>query len=175
MTDPVFDRAKRLLDNVDLALDRVNAPACRSFVAPGADAPWDTCCDCPAGEGQAWVAVSRYFPTESFPDPAAGAHRCHPREYAVELVAAVLRCATVVDDAGQPPSAAAVTDDARKVGRDRQALLEAILCGYVGDDADPGEFRLGEWTPLGPLGGCVGGQWTLTVRAPYCPCPDPWP
>lgn len=168
------EQAAALLGAVTNRLDGYDAPVCRSFVAPGASAPWDVCCECAAGEGQAWVAIERVYPADPFPSQDSGAQRCHPAEYGVELVAGVLRCAHTVDDRGHPPDAGVVTGDADKVGFDRAVVREAILCDFAGD-ADPGTFRLGAWTPLGPSGGCVGGAWRLTAAAGSCGCPETFP
>jgi hypothetical protein len=51
-------------------------------------------------------------------------------------------------------------------------MLAALLCAFLDPDDDPGTFRLGDWQPLGPQGGCVGGRWPATIRLPSCPCDD---
>lgn len=168
--DLVHDFLDGLLTAVVDWLDTIGAPVCRSFVAPGASAPWDTCCECDVGEGQAWVLASRVFPVDPFPNQDVSAQRCKPREYAANVTAGVLRCAHTVDDQGVPPDPEVVTADAVKVGRDRTAVLDAIVCHVAGDE--PGTFQVGDWTPLGPQGGCVGGQWTMTVAVSACRCPD---
>lgn len=163
MGDRVGDSAQRLLGTVLARLDDHAAPVCRAFLAPGAAAPWDTCCDCPTGEGQAWVAIERVYPAGPFPNEDAGAHRCAPNEYGANLTVGVLRCAAVVDDHGRAPTGERVTADGEKVARDRALVRDAILCDYLAPDDDPGSFRMGGWDPLGPAGGCVGGRWRLTV------------
>lgn len=170
MSDPTGHVLSTLLGHVIGRLDGGDASVCRSFVAPGTVAPWDTCCDCTGGEGQAWTLAERVYPTQPFPQQDTGAQRCRPVQYAAEVVVGVLRCAVTVDDHGNPPLAQAVTADADKVSRDRDLMLAALLCDWLGDDDDPGTFRLGEWTPLGPQGGCVGGQWRATVALPALRC-----
>lgn len=173
VVDPVGPRAAELLGCLIDLLDHYGAGVCRAFVHPGTTAPWDACGSTTDGaEGQAWVAVPRIYPVAPFPTEDAGAQRCHPVEYAANITAGVLRCAATVDDEGRAPAPADVSTDAAKVTRDAAIILEALLCCYLDDDADPGTFRLGDWTPLGPDGGCVGGQWTATIRIPACPCPD---
>lgn len=160
----------RLRDELGAALVQASAPVNRLFVAPGIAAAWDDCCDrSPDGDGQAWVAVERVYPTDPFPLEVVEPMRCGPSEYAAALAVGVLRCAHTVDDRGRSPSAEKVTGDAEEVARDRQAALTAILCGFL-PDADPGTWQLGQWTPLGPDGGCVGGLWRLTVAVGPCPC-----
>jgi hypothetical protein len=172
VVDPVAPIVLRLLDCLVDRLDVYGVPVCRSVWHPGATVPWDACGTASGdAEGQAWVAVQRVYPSDRFPTQTADAHRCIPMGYGVELLVGVLRCASVVDDSGRAPSADAVTADAIKTSRDRQLTLEAITCCLIDDD-DPGVYRLGAWEPLGPNGGCVGGQWRLDVAAPACRCPD---
>lgn len=173
VVDTVAPIVEHLLACLTVRLDEVGAPVCRAFWHPGATAPWDACGQSDAGaEGQAWVAVNRIYPSDSFPVETIDAHRCFPRGFAAEVTVGVLRCAATIDDHGQAPSADEVTDDALKVSRDRAVALDAIVCCLIGPDADPGEYRLGSWTPLGPDGGCVGGTWTVTVAVPACLCID---
>lgn len=170
-TDGLYERQHRLLDLLGVRLSAFGVPVCRAFVAPGAQVPWDTCCECGSGsEGQAWVAVERFYPVAPFPQQDVGAQRCHPTEFAADIVVGILRCAHTVDDQGNAPSAPTVTADAGKVARDRKIALDALLCDFLGDDPDPGTFRLGFWQPLGPGGGCVGGSWSATIAIPACRC-----
>lgn len=172
MIDNLTPRLQVLLEDVRDQLAAADAAVVRWFLAPGASPPWDDCCATTGGrEGQAWVALTRFYPAGPFPAQDTGAARCDPSEYAADITVGVLRCARTVDDKGNPPTGGKVTDDAVKVGRDRHLVLAAILCGGLLADDDPGSFRLGGWTPLGPQGGCVGGAWTFTLAVPPCPCP----
>lgn len=173
VVDPVAPIVEELLACLVVRLDEVGAPVCRAFWHPGANAPWDACGESGDGaEGQAWVAVSRIYPSDNFPAEMVDAHRCFPRGYAAEVTVGILRCAATIDDQGHAPSAEAVTLDAIKTSRDRAIALDAIVCCFIGDDAEPGEYRMGAWTPLGPDGGCVGGTWTVTVAVDSCRCID---
>lgn len=172
MSDWLFVRQQALLTAVTDRLDGFAVPVCRAFLAPGAQVPWDTCCDCGSGaEGQAWVAVERMYPANGLAQDTSP-QRCHPREYAADVVVGILRCAHTVDDQGNAPAASVVSADAEKVARDRKILRDALLCGFVGEEGDPGEFRLGVWQPLGPGGGCVGGAWSATIAVPACRCEE---
>lgn len=169
--DLAWDRATELLSCLESVLSAYDAEACRTFVAPGGSPAWDACCDCGTGEGMAWVQISQVFPTDNFPVQQTGAMRCAPTGYGVQLVVGILRCAATLDDTGRAPSQERLTADAHKVQRDRAIVQEAIRCCYI-DTADPGSYVIGPWTPLGPTGGCVGGQTTLSVVVPSCRCPD---
>jgi hypothetical protein len=166
--DPLWPRLDLLLGCLEAALEAAEVPACRTFVHPGASAPWDACGGTEGGaEGQAWVAVERMLPVPSQDQ----SQRIGPVEFAAEIVVGVLRCAATVDDQGNPPTVAAVMADAQKQTRDAAILRDVLLCCYQQTtDASPGEFRMGGWEPLGPLGGCVGGQWRATILVPACHC-----
>lgn len=177
MPAPVVDTLAPIVEDLlaclVVRLDELDAPVCRAFWHPGSTAPWDACGTEDGGaEGQAWVAVPRVYPSDNFPTETIDAHRCFPRGFAAEVVVGVLRCAATVDSSGRAPTAEQVTMDALKVSRDRAIALDAIVCCLIGEDADPGEYRLGAWEPLGPNGGCVGGQWTVTVAVDACRCLD---
>lgn len=169
--DLIWPQAESLLACVEATLAKYDAPTCRSFIAPGTPPPWDVCCDCGTGDGMAWVQIASVNPTDDFPTAATGAMRCTPGEQSVSYNIVVLRCAATVDDQGRPPSSERLIADARKVQRDRAIISEAIRCCFL-EDADPGTYVIGSWTPLGPNGGCVGGSTTLSLAAPFCRCPE---
>ena len=167
--DPEGVQAAVLLSHVLEALDGAGAGVCRSFVVPGLSVPWDECCPCSNyREGQAWVRIAGVQASSTFPG-GADPHRCGPKQYAADLAVGVLRCAHTLDDAGNPPSAATITGDADKVSRDRAILRDAIVGRYF-PTLDPGDMVLRSWAPLGPSGGCVGGEWTLAVSV-FAPRP----
>lgn len=170
--DLVTDKALEVLSCLEETLSKYDAEVCRSFLAPGGPPPWDTCCDCGTGEGMAYVQIASVAPTDNFPIQQTGAMRCPPTGQIIELNIAVIRCAATVDDQGRAPSAERMTADALKVQRDRAIVYEAIKCCYL-DDADPGTYVIGAFTPLGPNGGCVGGTTSLTLAANVCRCPEP--
>lgn len=169
--DGAFEWATFLLAAAKGRLDNAGVPAARVFIEPGADAVWDTCCIDGVGEGQLWVATTQVYPATGQLTPDPQPVRCHPTAFAATMIVGLLRCAHTLDDQGHPPTVEQVTEDAEKVARDRTLLRDAILCD-AGPALDTGGFSLGVWQPLGPMGGCVGGQWTLTVALPSCPCEE---
>lgn len=169
--DLVLAKAEELLACLETVLSKYDAEACRTFIAPGNPPAWDVCCDCGDGEGQAYVQIASVAPTDNFPATQTGAMRCPPSGFAAQFVVGIIRCAAVVDDQGRPPSSARLTADAVKVHRDRAIVQEVMRCCYL-DDADPGSYVIGTWTPLGPQGGCVGGSTPILVAVPACRCPD---
>jgi len=169
--DLATPKALELLSCVEETLSKYQAPVCRSFLAPGGSPSWDTCCDCGRGEGMAWVQIVSVGPTEAFPGIFQGAMRQPPPEFVLEMNVGILRCAAVLDDQGRAPSSEKMTADGMKVQRDRAIVAEAIRCCFL-EQADPGTFSIGSWTPLGPQGGCVGGTTSIRIAASACRCPE---
>lgn len=169
--DGAYEWSTVLLAAAQARLTDAGVPAARVFLEPGATAVWDTCCIDDGREGQLWVATTQVYPATGQLTPDTQPVRCQPSGFAADLIVGVLRCAHTLDDQGNPPTVEQVTADAEKVARDRTLIRDAILCD-AGPRLDVGGYRLGGWVPLGPQGGCVGGQWTLTIALPSCPCEE---
>lgn len=115
-------------------------------------------------EALAWVNVLRRwtsttFPQQSPPEQCGGFRVLH-------LQAGLARCATSIDDYGHLPSpedeeaqALTLLDDADR--------LHLALCSAARRAAERGiidAYSLNEWEPVGPEGGVVAGQQTITVQ-----------
>lgn len=138
---------------------RLTTPVNLATLAAGTQAVWDDCCN-----GQLWALVSNTSPVA---DPAkADGTRCFVRSQ-INIQIGVIRCAVgVLSDRGLP-SAIEMTADALSTYQDRLDILEALECcvttmPYVQN------LRVGNWTPLGPNAGCVGGQWSASFRLDDC-------
>lgn len=170
MSEILWPRLNRLLDcaadeldrlpEVDPALD--GAPE-RRYVAPGAVVAWDNCCD-----GQLVVRVARAWPANPFPTKVLAQVPCsYP--IAVQIGLSIVRCVAVLDDRGRAPSADETHADGHQMVSDMGALLRAIECCL---DEDAGDTVIDQWAPLGPNGGCAGGEWLIwwapsLVAAPF--------
>ena len=123
------------------------APPSLVFLAPGAEVAWDECC-----EGQLWIRVIRAHPVDPPPSKTFNVNGCGYR-LGIQIGLGVIRCQTGLDsqDASKHPTAAQLTADAVTMLRDAGAL-ERVLCAA--------ELIIDQWTPLGPKGGCYGGEWT---------------
>lgn len=137
---------------VGAVYDHLTKKPGRSIVAPGASVAWDDCCD-----GQLWARVVSISPV--FQGTTNGV-KC-PVAYDFTLGVGVIRCVSTVNERGKPPSAKQITADGNAGLRDMRELAD-ILQSYRPVDALT--TRLGIWTPLGPDGGCAGGEWTMTMR-----------
>lgn len=142
-------------------------PVVRAALHPGAGpVPWDTCCEgttvggVPA-HGGAWARIARIYPTGPFPVEALRQREHTQRagcggEDAVLVELGVYRCAATLTDSGDPPAPEDVTADALVAASDAECLRLAP-CGLRW----PHVVRA--WEPLGPAGGCHGGQLMVNV------------
>ena len=144
----------------------LDPPADRELIVTGEFANWDECC-----AGQVW---SRLASVETLTTPKLGHSPQLPcrRSWVVNAMVGVLRCATSVDNSGRLPSPAAVTADSMQVVADQAALLNAVHC-CVPDLPGVLAIELDRWQSLGPDGGCLGGEWSLTLTVQTDDCPPP--
>lgn len=133
-------------------------PPGRVILAPGANVTHDDCC-----EGQVWVRVQRIDPMTGR-TPATTAP-CGILGWVATLGVGIVRCAAVLDDQGNAPTPEAVTVDTVGMNEDAAALVQGIMCSGVVRSVE-------QWMPSGPMGGCVGGEWTCTVRYDVCRCEE---
>lgn len=140
-------------------------PYCRVAVYPGLEVPFDTCevDDCGKGaDGQLWATVQGVTPY-----PTNTGTGCDTYQWTAKIGS--VRCAAKPGEDGAPPSVEAVQADAARQAIDADAIMYAIRC------CAPKVQRLRDaamvvttWVPLGPDGGCVGGEWTITGRFDVC-------
>lgn len=152
-----------VLDQVRGALEACGAdPLNRVHVAAGFVA-WDDCC------GMLVTAPERIYRTAIFPNEGPDPNGCFDGFIAVDTVTLLVRCVSVLDDRGQPPSVAALAADYGEV------LWEA---GIVWDSlvqALPNEWESANLSQAftGAEGGCIGVETRLTVgvdETVWCPC-----
>jgi hypothetical protein len=121
---------------------------------------WDECCD-----GQLWGRVVTITPHQTT-QQGRGAVSMPPCgvDYLIATVAiGLIRCAASISDSGKSPSAGRLTADGYQQLDDMTAIERVILC-------DPRTLNVQSWNPLGPEGGCVGGEWTFTIALGACSC-----
>jgi hypothetical protein len=103
---------------------------------------------------QVWVRVTNIevVSTKGWDDTTCALAR------RVGLEVGIIRCMKVVPE-GEAPSATDMLAYAMQAMEDANALM----CSALGCDVWH-EITIGQWTPLGPLGGEYGGQWTMTAE-----------
>lgn len=167
--DPLEPILQKLLDCVTVALVDCGYPACNYYLSADANPAWDDCCECDTGNGRVWVQL-----VSIVPDVSPGYSNTSLVDCATEMAANVsiniLRCAPVSDTNGRPPSVADLTAAAKGQMRDAAIMRSAIRCCFAQDDpqnhpesVDAANVSFGEWTPLGPDGGCMGGSQVVQV------------
>lgn len=123
-------------------------PVCRVVLAPGSEVAWDSCESGPSGDGQLWAALQSVAKVSS----DSG---CSIWHWSAEI--GIVRCASVPQEDGTPPTVARVEQDALQQAIDAGVVFRLLKCpGF-----DFSNIELVSWLPLGPSGGCVGGAWTI--------------
>lgn len=138
----------------------IGGPVCWCGMVPGAQVAMDHCGPCTSGGqcGQAWFRLNRAYGSNRFPQPVFDATSCQA-PLAYEWQAGVWRCVPVWDGGEDAPPTVPQQLTASLIQiSDMQAVYRAILC-CVTDEA-----ALGQYTPVGPNGGCGGGFWTFATR-----------
>lgn len=169
MVDFVGPTMEALLACSEAALEDAGRPVSRSSLVPGRDVAWDNCCGDGNTGGQLYVRAVTGFPSGPFPQHNTST-KCDAPFRAWQLAVGVIRCTPTIDDQGNPPSAAALTANTLGVMEDAHALETAIKCCLREAPRVQGVILVA-WTPQGPQGGCVGGEWTVWVNLPACACP----
>lgn len=131
------------------------------FLAPGEQVAWDDCCDDGGVGGQLWVRCLNVFPTGPFPQQDND-QKCGVRFTTAVLAVGVVRCAHTLDDQGNSPTAEEMNGDTLGIMDDMEDLFTAITQDYHW------KHTVGRWSPLGPDGGCAGGEWVIQVMVQPC-------
>mgnify|MGYP000901333097 CR=1 FL=1 len=152
-TDLIGPAMQALLANVQLEL---SPSVGRAALYPGGEVAWDDCCD-----GQLWVRLAAILP-----NPGAG-QPCGVMTWTATFGIGVVRCISVLDDEGRAPAPAALTTDTLRMTGDTAALIKAIQCQAI---PRAESLTVVRWEPLGPEGGCAGGEWLVSVKFMNCGC-----
>jgi hypothetical protein len=131
-------------------------PVCTAAIFPGEEVAWDYCGECASDHcGFVYIKLTQGYPSTTFPAPALDLSCAAPLAFQVDL--GIVRCLPVMDDDGDPPDPDELSASALSMMDDMFAIKHAIA--QVADKV----HILGNWVPQGPVGGCVGGYWTLFV------------
>lgn len=139
-----------LADALAVAAGALSPAPARAAVVPGLPV-WDECCS-----GFVWTRLIGLAP-----GPGQTRNRPCPGLWNLTMGVGVLRCARTVDDSGRVPSAAEITADAMAVHTDLEDIHSALKCWMPA-------LNLDGWAPLGPDGGCAGGEWTCVGTVDLC-------
>jgi len=124
---------------------------CFCGLMPGNDPSWDY------EDGMAWVRLVNAYPSTTFPTIDTTPRGSCAAEIAATIEVAVLQCAPTLSVTGVLPSEFDMFEPTRLQLATMKAMKDAIMC--CGFD----NIVLGQYQPLGPQGGLVGGFWTVDV------------
>ena len=134
----------------------------RVAVTPGPPT-WDGC-DC----GLLTVHASRLYTSTTFPADAGGEtsqRRCGNPYLAVDVTVSIVRCAPTFGVNSAPPTVEKEIEAARVLWDDAAAVLSGVACCLqtLYDARTIHEYVVRQQVVIGPEGGCVGTDTSLTV------------
>ena len=128
---------------------------CWCGVMPGQEALLEALGDACDG-GIAWVRLITSYPSQIVGQASTLTGNCGMGT-GFDLEVGIARVVTVEEEAPDPAEALAAVEQQIK---DMDTMRRAIGCCPALPKPD---YILGAYTPLGPLGGVVGGSWTVFV------------
>lgn len=105
---------------------------------------------------QVWVRVIGMGPTPQNTEGWDGQQCGFTMDVGLEV--GIMRCMEIVPD-GEAPTASQMLGYAMQAMEDSNALMCAALGCDVGIS-----LEIGQWAPMGPMGGEFGGTWTMTLQ-----------
>lgn len=138
--------------------DGCDGGLCFCGVVGGDSVLIDVGLECDAGCGMGWVRVVSAYPAVSPGEPSDTESTCGSG-LGVDIEVGVARCIDGGDDA-EGPTGAALQQNALQMADDLMLIRQALSCCDALDNVD---YRLGTYTPQGPLGMASGGSWTISV------------
>lgn len=168
--DPFFVLGAQLLACLQTSAEaNPNPPPENNFLfLPGAQATADIsqyqnmCCD-----GTAYVRMASQYPSKNFPAPDDDASNCVPMGFGSIWELGIMRCAPT-GTVQKIATAAEWLAAFRQQTIDATTLRSAVCC-WVNLYGDGEGVQIGQWTPVGPEGGCLIG--TLSVSIQWIGCP----
>jgi hypothetical protein len=132
---------------------------CAMSLYPGEAAPLDYA-EC---GGMLWVRLITAYKTSTFPAADNGVNKCAQTTLALSLEIAVMRPAPIPDDF--TGGFADLPDDAEHTASTHSQLddMEAMERAITKASKHLGQTVVGSYTPVGPVGGTVGGSWQIVV------------
>lgn len=129
-------------------------PVCVCGVLPGDEVALDYAGDCDDACGMAWVRLTTAYPSVSVGVPTGVPGNC-TTAIGVEIEMGIVRCLDV-GEGGTPPEFASLTASAVLQVADMMAMWRAVHCCQNARD-----FIIGQYVPIGPQGGLIGGTLPL--------------
>lgn len=158
--------AKMLTDLVDCLCESIIEagvpPVCFCGVVPGSQAAMDYAGTCDDRDGMAWVRQISLYPARGLNLVDDTPSNC-AASIGMDIEMGMARRVAVLDEFGNLPGAESYAASSALQNDDALVMLRAVQCCMLDDLGDPIEHVLGSYDPFGPLGGIVGGTWSLAV------------
>lgn len=111
-----------------------------------------------SGCGQAWVRLVNGYPSTNVGQADVMPGNCS-NGFGFDLEIGILRCSRIEEKGGALP-AEEVLEGVQLQIADMLTMQEALLCC---PDLNNEDFILGQYQPIGPGGGVLGGTWLISV------------
>jgi hypothetical protein len=161
----LYQRLTEIRDCLCEEISMSTPDVCYCAIVPGEAVVADMAGDCDVACGIAWVRLISAEPVAGvgIPAEALGPHGIAPygAEMGMEVEVGVLRCYPINAD-GSPLSAEELEEATWRQVDDAEAIRKAILCCPALSEKNT---MLREYTPMGPMGGYVGGNWRFQTVA----------
>jgi hypothetical protein len=112
----------------------------------------------PKGEGMAWVRLVNAYPSTTFPGITQAVNTSCTAPLAAEIEVGITTCTPQPRTSTSNIRAEDWLNAVRTQMAGMAALRRAIECCFPHEDK-----VLGQWTPIGPQGGEIGGSWRLYI------------
>lgn len=150
-----------LLNIVSTAEEGLSTLPAYSVLVPGVQSAWDDCC-----AGQLALRVR-----EIVEKPVVRGAAC-PAGWSITCGLELVRCVATVNDQGEAPNSGQITADGSAAMLDMQELHQALRC-TIPKIAGISNLTIERWRPVGPQGGCAGGEWTFNfLWTGWCGCEE---
>lgn len=136
----------------------VTPKVCFCGVVPGDQVAMDYTGDCTDACGMAWVRLVAAYPSTIIGQATTTPGNCGSM-LGLDVEIGVVRCVQGLNEDGDPPSPEALLEASLWQWEDMATIRRAILCCTGSKD-----FLLSQYAPFGPMGGLVGGTWTVSMH-----------
>lgn len=155
MANRVYDTLTNIAACLCAEVEEADGPdLCFCGVIPGDAVVAEYAGDCDSKCGMAWVRLITAYPSVAVGQQSLRLGNCG-NQVGFEVEMGILRCIPMDEEPLEPEELAAATDQQIT---DMSTMRRAITCC---DSLSSKDFILGPYAPSGPLGGLVGGTWTI--------------
>jgi hypothetical protein len=111
-----------------------------------------------AGCGQAWVRLVAAYPSSNVGQADVMPGNCG-NGFGFDLEVGILRCIRIEEEGGVLPAEEMLEAVQLQIA-DMLTMQQALkCCGSLNNE----DFVLGQYAPIGPMGGLVGGTWLISI------------